>query len=133
MILKQNTLTLGVLVAAFAVSALYQAYRAMLNEVPEYDAFTPMTGVVYLAFVGISALVMTDRCWAWWVVPVFVITLLALGTFWYHPTFTMGRMESGVMGLVGWLESTVYVGLLFVAGFVCTMHLLGVRLVPGNS
>jgi hypothetical protein len=133
MILKQNTLTLGVLVAAFAVSALYQAYRAMLNEVPEYDAFTPMTGVVYLAFVRISALVMTDRCWAWWVVPVFVITLLALGTFWYHPTFTMGRMESGVMGLVGWLESTVYVGLLFVAGFVCTMHLLGVRLVPGNS
>jgi hypothetical protein len=133
MILKQNTLTLGVLVAAFAVSALYQAYRAMLNEVPEYDAFTPMTGVVYLAFVGITALVMTDRCWAWWVVPVFVITLLALGTFWYHPTFTMGRMESGVMGLVGWLESTVYVGLPFVAGFVCTMHLLGVRLVPGNS
>jgi len=133
MILKQNTLTFGVLVAAFAVSALYQAYRAMLNEVPEYDAFTPMTGVVYLAFAGISALVMTDRCWAWWVVPVFVITLLALGTFWYHPTFTMGRMESGVMGLVGWLESTVYVGLLFVAGFVCTMHLLGVRLVPGNS
>jgi hypothetical protein len=45
----------------------------------------------------------------------------------------MGRMESGVMGLVGWLESTVYVGLLFVAGIVCTMHLLGVRLVPGNS
>jgi uncharacterized membrane protein required for colicin V production len=81
MILKQNTLTLGVLVAAFAVSALYQAYRAMLNEVPEYDVFTPMTGVVYLAFVGITALVMTDRCWAWWVVPVFVITLLALGTF----------------------------------------------------
>lgn len=133
MILKQNTLTFGVLVAAFAVSALYQAYRAMLNEVPEYDAFTPMTGVVYLAFVGISALVMTDRCWAWWVVSVFVIALLALGTFWYHPTFTMGRMESGVMGLVGWLESTVYLGLLFVAGFVCTMHLLGVRLVPGNS
>ena len=133
MILKQNTLTFGVLTAAFAVSALYQAYRAMLNEIPEYDAFTPMTGVVYLAFVGISAVVMTDRCWAWWVVSVFVIPLLALGTFWYHPTFTMGRMESGVMGLVGWLESTVYVGLLFVAGFVCTMHLLGVRLVPDNS
>jgi hypothetical protein len=31
------------------------------------------------------------------------------------------------------LESTVYVSLLFVAGFVCAMHLLGVRLVPGNS
>ena len=133
MILKQNTLTLGVLTAAFAVSALYQAYRAMLAEVPEYDVFTPMTGVIYLAFVGISALVMTDRYWAWWVVSVFVIALLALGTFWYHPTFTMGRMESGVMGAIGWLESTVYVGLLFVAGFVCAMHLLGARLAPGDS
>jgi len=133
MILKQNTLTFGVLTAAFAVSALYQAYRAMLAEVPEYDVFTPMTGVIYLAFVGISALVMTDRYWAWWVVSVFVIALLALGTFWYHPTFTMGRMESGVMGAIGWLESTVYVGLLFVAGFVCAMHLLGARLAPGDS
>jgi hypothetical protein len=105
-ILKQNTLTFGVLTAAFAVSALDQAYRAMLDEVPEYDAFTPMTGVAYLTFVGISALVVTDRCWAWWVVSVFVITLLALGTFWYHPPFTMSRMESGVMGLVGWLENS---------------------------
>ena len=133
MILKQNTLTFGVLTAAFAVSAVYQAYRAMLDEVPKYDVFTPMTGVIYLAFVGISALVMTDRYWAWWVVSVFVIALLALGTFWYHPTFTMGRMESGVMGAIGWLESTVYVGLLFVAGFVCAMHLLGARLAPGDS
>ena len=122
MSLRQNTLTFGVLTAAFAVSALYQAYRAMLSEVPEYDVFTPMTGVVYLAFVGISALVLTDRRWAWWVVSVFVIALLALGTFWYHPTFTMGRMETGTMGLVGWLESTVYVGLLFVAGFVCVQR-----------
>ncbi len=112
MILKQNTLTFNVLVAAFAVSALYQAYRALLDEIPKYDAFTPMTGVGYLAFVGISALVLTDTRWAWWVVSVFVTVLLALGTFWYHPTFTMGRMETGGMGLVGWLESTVFVGLL---------------------
>lgn len=133
MILKQNTLTFSVLVTAFAVSALYQVYRAMLNEIPKYDAFTPMTGAGYLAFVGISALVLPDTRWAWWVVSVFVIVLLALSIFWYHPTFTMGRMETGGMGLVGWLESTVYVGLLFVAGFVCGIHLLGIRLIPGKS
>jgi dihydrofolate reductase len=39
----------------------------------------------------------------------------------------------GGMSLVGWLESTVYVGLFFVAGFACAMHVLGIRLIPGKS
>ena len=64
MILKQSTVTFGVLAAAFAISALYQLYRAALMEVPEYDAFTPATGAAYLGFIGISALVLTDRRWA---------------------------------------------------------------------
>jgi hypothetical protein len=81
MALKQSTLTFGVLALAFVVSALYQWYRAMLYEVPRYDAFTLMYGVAYLAFIGISALVLTDRRWAWWTILVFVISLLALGTF----------------------------------------------------
>jgi len=54
----------GVLLAAFVISALYQLYRVTLMEVPEYDAFTVATGVAYLAFVGISALVLTGRRWA---------------------------------------------------------------------
>ena len=103
--------------AALAVSPIYQAYRAMLDEI-SYDAYTPMIGVVYLAFVGISALVLTERRWAWWTILIFVITLLALGTFWYQPTVTTGRVEAGVMGPIGWLESTVYLGLLFVARLV---------------
>jgi hypothetical protein len=133
MILKQSTLTFGVLASAFVVSALYQAYRAMLYEVPRYDAFTLMYGVAYLAFVGISALVLTDRRWAWWTILVFVIALLAIGTFWYHPTVTVVRVESGAMGSVGWLESTLYLGLLFVAGFVCVLNLLGAQLVPSRG
>ena len=103
--------------AALAVSPIYQAYRAMLDEI-SYDAYTPMIGVLYLAFVGISALVLTERRWAWWTILIFVITLLALGTFWYQPTVTTGRVEAGVMGPIGWVESTVYLGLLFVARLV---------------
>jgi hypothetical protein len=36
-----------------------------------------------LAFFGISALVLTDRRWARWVVTVPVLALLALGVFWH--------------------------------------------------
>ncbi len=32
------------------------------------------------------------------------------------------------MGLVGWLEGSIYMGLLFVAGFICILNLLGVQL-----
>ena len=114
-------MTFSVLAAAFAISALYQLYRAALMEVPEYDAFTPATGVAYLAFIGISALVLTDRRWAWWVVSALV---LALGVLWYYPVVAAARE----MGFVDWLEGSFYVGLIFVAGFVWTLKLLGARL-----
>jgi hypothetical protein len=39
MTLEQSTVTFGVLAAAFVFSALYQIYRTVLMEVPEYDAF----------------------------------------------------------------------------------------------
>jgi hypothetical protein len=42
------------------------------------------------------------------------------------------RIEAGAMGLVGWLEGSVYMGLLFVAGSICILNLLGARLVPGR-
>lgn len=37
------------------------------------------------------------------------------------------------MGVVGWLEVSVYMGLLFVAGFVCALNLLGTHLVRSNG
>jgi hypothetical protein len=43
------------------------------------------------------------------------------------------RIEAGAMGLVGWLEGSAYMGLLFVAGSICILNLLGARLVPGRG
>jgi hypothetical protein len=122
--------TSGVLATAFASSALYQLYRATPMEIPEYDAFTVVTGAAYLVFVGISALVLTGRRWAWWVVLILVLALLSVGVFWYYPVVVTARIEAGAMGLVGWLEGSVYIGLLFVAGLICVLNLLGARLVP---
>jgi hypothetical protein len=132
-VLRQSSVAFGVLLAAFVISALYQLYRATLMEVPEYDAFTGATGAAYLVFVGISALVLTDRRWAWLVVLALVLALLSVGVFWYYLVVAAARIEAGAMGLVGWLEGSLYMGLLFVAGFVCVLNLLGARLVPGKD
>jgi hypothetical protein len=128
MALKHHIVAFWTLAAAFVISALYQLYRSALMGVPEYDAFTLTTGIVYAAFIGVSALVLTDRRWAWWIVSVLVLLLLSLGVFWYYPVVVPARIEAGAMGLVGWLEGTIYMGLLFVAGFICILNLLGVRL-----
>lgn len=37
------------------------------------------------------------------------------------------------MGPVDWLEGSVYMGLLSVAGFVCVLRLLGARLLPRKA
>ena len=128
MALKHHVVAFWTLAAAFVISALYQLYKSALMEVPEYDAFTLTTGIVYAAFIGVSALVLTDRRWAWWIVSVLVLLLLLLGVFWYYPVVVPARIEAGAMGLVGWLEGTIYMGLLFVAGFICILNLLGARL-----
>src|SRR5215212_10476778 len=99
-------------------------------EIPEYDAFRVTTGIVYAPFIGVSALVLTDRRWAWWVVSVLVLLLILVGIFWYYPVVVPARIEAGAMGVAGWLEGSIYMGLLFVAGFVCLLKLWGVRLVP---
>jgi hypothetical protein len=128
MSLKHHIVAFWTLAAAFVISALYQLYRSALMEVPQYDAFTLTTGIVYASFIGVSALVLTGRRWAWWVVSVLVLLLLLVGVFWYYPVVVPARIEAGAMGLVGWLEGSVYMGLLFVAGFICILILLGARL-----
>jgi len=59
-----------------------------------------------------------------------VLLLLAVGNFWYYPVVARARMEVGAMGLAGWLEGSIYMGLLFVAAFICGLNLLGARLIP---
>ena len=130
MSLKHHVVAFWTLAAAFVISALYQLYRSALMEVPQYDAFTLTTGIVYASLIGVSALVLTNRRWAWWVVSVLVLLLVLVGVFWYYPVVVPAQIEAGAMGLVGWLEGSVYMGLLFVAGFVCVLNLQGVRLVP---
>ncbi len=54
-----------------------------------------------------------------------VLLLLSLGIIWYCPVVVSARIGARAMGPVGWLEGSIYTGLLFVAGFVCILNLLG--------
>jgi len=130
MSLKHHIVAFWTLAAAFVISAVYQLYRSVLMEVPQYDAFTLTTGIIYASLIGVSALVLTNRRWAWWVVSGLVVLLVLVGVFWYYPVVVPARIEFGAMGMVGWLEGSVYMGMLFVAGFICLLNLQGVRLVP---
>jgi hypothetical protein len=130
MVLRHHIVAFWVLALAFVVSAVYQLYRSAFMQIPRYDAFTPTTCVAYACLIGVSALVLTDKRWAWWVVSMLVVLLIVVGVFWYYPVVVPARIEAGAMGVAGWLEGSVYMGLLFVAGFVCLLKLWGVRLVP---
>src|SRR5215203_7532254 len=128
MSLKHHVVAFWTLATAYVISALYQLYRSVLMEVPQYDAFTLTTSIVYASLIGVSALVLTNRSWAWWVVSGLVVLLVLVGVFWYYPVVVPARIEAGAMGLVGWLEGSMYMGLLFVAEFICILNLLGARL-----
>ena len=126
--LRQSTATFGILASAFAISALYQAYRGTIMEIPD-DAFTPTTVLIYAAFVGVSALVLTDKRWAWGLVSALVLFFLGLGPFYYYPVVATAR----TMGPIDWLEASVFMGLITVAGFVCALRLLGASLAPNKK
>jgi len=130
MVIRHHIVAFRTLAAALVISAVYQLYRSAFMEVPRYDSFTLTTAVVYASLIGVSSLVLSDRSWAWGVVTVLVVLLVLISVLWYYPVVVPARIEAGAMGLVGWLEGTVYVGLLFVAGFVCLLKLGDVRLVP---
>ena len=130
MVIRHHIVAFRTLAAALVISAVYQLYRSAFMEVPRYDSFTLTTAVVYASLIGVSSLVLSDRSWAWGVVTVLVVLLVLISVLWYYPVVVPARIEAGAMGLVGWLEGTVYVGLLFVGGFVCLLKLGDVRLVP---
>jgi lysylphosphatidylglycerol synthetase-like protein (DUF2156 family) len=123
-----RTQVAGVLAAAFVLSLAYSVIVTFTGSHEEYSLAEPsILWAFYAVGFGLAALALTDRVWAWWVVTVAVLALIAVGIFYYPSTFPPSAQTT-----LGWFENDVYVGLLILAEYLCVQRLRGVDLTAGG-
>lgn len=117
------------LILAFVISAAYQLYRSTIMALPAYDAFSLSSVLVYSCALAISWLATTGRCWAIWLAFVTSVLWMLIGILFYFPTITALR----VFGPIDWAEGVLYLALIFAAGVLLALDLLGVSLMPSEK
>jgi hypothetical protein len=122
-----STQVSGVLAAAFALSLAYSAIVTFTGSHEGYGLGDPALWVFYAVGFGLAAMALTDRTWAWWVVAVTVLILIAVGIFYYPTVFPPSAQTP-----FAWFENDVYVGLLILAEYLCVQRLRNVDLVVGK-
>ncbi len=116
--------------AAFGLSLLYELYRALVKTgIAEWDSMRyllrrqpPFYAVGFVT----TALVAVGFSWAVWLALIVSILVIVAGTLYYCPKILMARSP----GPIDWIESNVFVGLLFAVAVLSINHLLGNALVP---
>lgn len=111
----------AVLAAAFTLSAIYSLVTTIAGVTD--DAKNPLAYLIYAMGWGAVVLVRTDRRWAWWVVAMILLLLIAVGIFVYPSLFVPSRQTT-----FGWFENDAYMGLLILAEYLCIQRLRGVTL-----
>jgi hypothetical protein len=115
----------GVLAAAFTLSLAYSVVVTFTGSHEGYGLTDPALWVFYAVGYGLAALTLTDRTWAWWATAAGVLSLIAVGIFYYPTVFPPAAQTA-----FAWFENDVYVGLLILAEYLCVQRLRGVSLVP---
>ena len=119
-----------VLLVTFTLSLGYEVYRGMTRTgVASFDTFNAVLVIFYLVGFGMAVLVRTNHRWAWWLVLLLTLALIAIGTFYYDPTILPVRHP----GPLDWFESVAYLGLLFIAAYLCVQQLRRRILVPDKN
>jgi hypothetical protein len=103
-----------VLVVTFAISLLYELWRATTKAgTSRHDspkAFAKQL-VLYLVAGGVIAALFTDVAWGSWVALVFSLVMIFVSVLYYNPVIMLERKP----GLVDWIEDLLFTGLLFAA------------------
>ena len=120
----------GILIAAFALSLLYELYRSTAKAgTSKYDSMrsflTQELPFYVIAFV-LAVLVRTERPWMAWTTLAVGVGLIMVSIFYYSPIVLPQRRP----GPLDWFEDKLYTGLLFVAVALLAYDLLGKTLVP---
>jgi peptidoglycan/LPS O-acetylase OafA/YrhL len=116
-----STQVSGVLAAAFALSLAYSVIVTFTGSHEGYGLGDPTLWVFYAVGFGLAALALTNRLWAWWIVAVTVLILIAVGIFYYPTVFPPSAQTP-----FAWFENDVYVGLLILAEYLCVQRLRNV-------
>jgi cytochrome bd-type quinol oxidase subunit 2 len=111
----------GVLAAAFALSLAYSVIVTLTGSHEGYGLGYPTLWIFYAVGFGLAAMALTDRIWAWWVVAVTVLILIAVGIFYYPTVFPPSAQTP-----FAWFENDVYMGLLILAEYLCVQRLRNV-------
>ena len=99
------------LLLAFLVSAAYQYYRSMVNEVPVHDGFGFDEIIIYVGLIGISSISLIDKKNASRFIIGFCITGYLISFTYYFPVIWVKRT-------IGWIdvaESVLYLLFLLLA------------------
>ena len=114
-----------VLVAAFALSFVYELYRAMLRAgTSAHDSMRVfvMQGIPLYTLAGVViALLFTGAEWTAWIGLIFSSVLILVSIFYYNPRMMLERKPN----IIDWFEDLVYTGLLFVAAALLLYAVLG--------
>ena len=119
-----------ILIATFALSALYELYRSTAKAgTSTYDSmrsFLSQALPFYVVGFAVAVLLRTGWQWVTWTALVLGVVLILVSIFYYGPVMLPQRKP----GPIDWLEDRVYTGLLFVAVALLAYDLLGKKLVP---
>lgn len=117
------------LLVTFTISSGYEVYRGVSGTgIASFDTVNAVLFIYYLVGFGMAVLVRTNQRWAWWLVLLLTLALIAVGTFYYDPIILPARHPDAL----DWFESVAYLGLLFIAASLCVQQLRGRVLVPGQ-
>ncbi len=113
-----------ILVIAFALSFMYELYRAtIMAGTSRHDSPRGLaqTLVLYAVAAIVIAALFASLSWAVWAGLVFSVLMILVSIFYYNPTIMLERKP----GIIDWFEDLVFTGLLFVAATLLVYELAG--------
>jgi hypothetical protein len=104
---------------ALVVSGGYLGSLALVGLLPSGLAeWGPALWAAPLAGLGATALVLTDRIWAWWAASLLIPALIGVGVALYGLL-----LAPGLQTAIGWFQNDISIGLLVLAEYLCVQHL----------
>lgn len=107
------------LLLAFLVSAAYQYYRSLINEVPDYDTFGLPQILIYLGLIALSGISLIDKKIASQFIIGFCIVGYMISFAYYFPIIWIKRTNNWV----DIMEAILYLLFLLLAAVFSLMAL----------